>query len=327
MFAENKYRQPPIVTKSDGEVRRVGIELEFSGLSLDRAAGCVQSALGGDAQISSAATRTIVTPAGRFTVTIDWEYLIRRAAEEADRGENARWLNELSDAAAVLVPIEVICPPIPLTELARLDALTEALREAGATGTGRSVLAAYGLHINVEPSALDVSTIHSYTEAFGLLQWWLVHAHSVDVTRRLSPYIALYPEQYVSELLLRKDASIDDLASHYLDHNASRNRALDLLPLLAEFDARQVRAAVDDPRIQARPALHYRLPNCEVDVAGWSVSQAWNLWCIVEELASRPEERRQLADSFRARLRPLIGLDHSSWREHTDTWLQEREWV
>lgn len=242
MCAAKSYRQPPITTKADGQVRRVGIELEFSGVSLDEAARCVQAALGGELGRRSAATRVIDTDAGQFSVTVDWEYLIQRAAEQApDNAEQApannaaSWLDNLTEAAALLVPIEVVCPPLPLTDLAQLDALVRKLREAGATGTGESVLAAYGLHINVEPPALDASTLEAYLEAFGLLQWWLVAAHDVDTTRRMSPYIALYPERYVTELLSGSASSVEALMGDYLMHNASRNRALDLLPLFARY--------------------------------------------------------------------------------------------
>jgi hypothetical protein len=43
------------------------------------------------------------------------------------------------------------------------------------------------------------------------------------------------------------------------------------LPLLAEIDSDRVRRFVNDPRIKARPAFHYRLANCHIERADWSV--------------------------------------------------------
>jgi hypothetical protein len=203
--------------------------------------------------------------------------------------------------------------------------MVAALREAGAVGTEESLLAAYGVHVNTEIPVLDSATLASYLRAFAVLQWWLVDAHQVDMTRKVSPYIDLYPDAYLKQLLARSDPALDDIFSDYLEHNATRNRALDLLPLLAEIDADRVRQAVDDPRIKARPAFHYRLPNCHIEKADWSLAEAWNTWCVLERLVDRKEDLDTLTAEFLAADRPILGVSRSDWVAFMDRWLKDRE--
>ena len=200
-----------------------------------------------------------------------------------------------------------------------------ALREAGAVGTEESLLAVYGVHINTEIPRLDASTLHSYLRAFSVLQWWLVDSHEVDATRKVSPYIDLFPESYLMQVLSESESTIDDIFGNYLKHNASRNRALDLLPLLAEIDEKRVRDAVDDPKIKARPAFHYRLPNCNIDRPGWSLAEAWSTWCVVERLTERTSDLDVLAAKFLAADRPFLGVSRSGWTRIVDQWLKDRE--
>lgn len=324
----NDFDLPPRANKDDGTPRMVGFELEFSGISLDEAADAVQSALGGEFVSESSAERIIQTgSSGEFVIELDWDFL-KRKASEADRGEGgSEWLEQLSQAAALLVPVEVVCPPIPLHNLSVLTPMIRELREAGAMGTEESLIAAYGVHVNTEIPRLDADTLFSYLCAFAILQWWLVDAHEVDATRRISPYIDLYPQAYVRQVLSRSESTMDQIFTDYLEHNASRNRALDLLPILAEIDSDRVREAVDDPRIKARPAFHYRLPNCQIEHPDWSLSGAWNAWCVVERLADREDDLDVLAREFLAADRPILGVGRSDWVGFIDRWLKDRALV
>ena len=329
------FATPPATRAEDGAVRGVGFELEFSGLTLDRAADAVRTALDATTASSNAAERVLsVDGLGDFTVEIDWDYLKRNASEAADGEDGADrqdggdgpggWLEALSDVAAMVVPVEVVCPPIPLDALDRLAPMVDALRAAGAVGTEDSLLAAYGVHINAQIPRLDAPTLSAYLRAFALLQWWLVEAHEVDISRKVSPYIGLYPEAYVRLLLTTPEPDLDRLSADYLEHNATRNRALDLLPLLAEIDAERVRDALDDPKIKARPAFHYRLPNCHIERPGWSLAESWNVWCEVERLAARPDDLRDLGAAFLDADRPLLGVGRSDWVARVDRWLSDR---
>jgi len=318
-----RFKSPSVTRKADGSPRTVGFELEFSGLTLERTVDALRSALGGKLQSKTAAQRVLhVDALGDFTVELDWDYLKRKAAEEAQQEEDDEWIEKLSEAAALLVPMEVVCPPVPMTDLESLNSMVGALREAGAVGTEESLLAAYGVHINTEIPCLDAATLFSYLKAFAVLQWWLVEAHEVDASRKISPYIDLYPETYVKRVLCASEPGMEEIFDAYLEYNASRNRALDLLPLLAEIDEDRVRRAVDDPKIKARPTFHYRLPNCDIERSDWSLTSSWNTWWVVEQLAHRPEDLGELSAAFLDADRPILGVSRKGWIEFVDRWLK-----
>ena len=327
-YLSNEFVLPPRVDKEDGTPRMVGFELEFSGISLNQAAQAVLSALGGELASESSAERIIQTSSfGEFIIELDWDFL-KRKASGTDRGEEgSEWLEPLSQAAALLVPVEVVCPPVPLTDLSVLTPMVRGLREAGAIGTEESFIAAYGVHINTEIPRLDADTLFSYLRAFAILQWWLVDAHEVDATRKVSPYIDLYPQSYLRQVLCKSESTMDEIFDDYLEHNASRNRALDLLPMLAEIDGERVRKEVDDPKIKARPAFHYRLPNCHIERPDWSLAGAWDPWCVVEHLAGREADLDALAGEFLAADRPILGVGRSAWVAFVDQWLKDRALV
>jgi len=327
-LSSREFARPPRMDKEDGSPRRVGFELEFSGVTLDRALRAVQSALGGELVAESSAERVLRSDRlGEFHIELDWDFLKRKASGRARGSEGNAWLEQLSEAAALLVPVEVVCPPIPIAQLAALDAPVDALRDAGAVGTEESLIAAYGVHINPEIPQLDEITLFAYLRAFAILQWWLVDAHEVDATRKVSPYIDLYPEAYLRQVLSRSGATMDEIFRDYLEHNATRNRALDLLPLLAEVDGQRVRGMVHDPKIKARPTFHYRLPNCHIEHPDWSLAAEWNTWCVVERLADRRDDLDALAAEFLAADRPLLGVSRGDWVARVDRWLQDHALV
>jgi hypothetical protein len=313
---------------ADGGLRRVGFELEFTGLTLEQTAGVVAAALGGEARLDSVAQAVVASrELGEFGIELDWAYLKRRAAEVALAGEGREWVTFLRQAAEWVVPMEIVCPPIALDRLEALDAMVAALRAEGARGTDDSPLAAYGVHVNAEAPDLGPMAVLRVVRAFGLLQWWLVDRHEVDLTRRISPYIDLYPEAYVAALVQDGGETRDALFDGYLSYNATRNRALDLLPLLACIDEQRVRAQVDDPRIHARPAYHYRLPDCHVERPGWTLAEAWNLWVVVERVAGDEAALGALGQAFEEQRWPLLGVGRGAWVEHVEDWLWRRGWA
>lgn len=322
------FAVPPSTRTADGRIRQVGFELEFSGVDIEAVAAATHAALGGELHQRSAAEYSLEAPQlGRFNIELDWDYLKRKAAlaeEHGDDGDRER-VGLLSKAANLIVPLEVVCPPIPITELSRLDVLVECLREAGAVGTDESPMAAYGVHINPEIPRLDARTISAYLRAFALLQWWLAAAHDVDIARRISPYVDFYPEEYVKDLAVEPPARLDDIFSGYLSHNPTRNRALDLLPLLAEIDPERVRRTVADNKVNARPTFHYRLPNCDIGHEDWSLAEGWNVWVVVERLSDNATRLDELSKAFHEHFRPLLGLDRQRWIEYVDQWLKDRE--
>lgn len=317
------FKRPPRLQTDSGTTRRVGFELELSGLTLDEAARALQSALGGEMEEVSAAQRLLKVEAlGEFRIELDWDFLKRKATEQTDQEEADSWLSPISEAAALIVPVEVVCPPIAITDLEILGTMVRSLRQNGALGTDESLLSAYGVHINTEVPDLRPTTLWSYLKAFAVAQWWLVDAHEVDIARRISPYIDPYPEAYIKKLISRKSIRLDEIFDDYLQYNETRNRALDLLPLLSEIDEERVKQAVNDPRIKARPAFHYRLPNCHIERANWTLADSWNLWWVVEELAHRSEELDELTDAFKEADRPVIGVSRADWVAYFDQWLK-----
>lgn len=322
------FIDPPEPHVQTGAARRVGFELEFTGLTLDQTLRVLKSSLPGVSETTSVAEKMLhVERLGTFNIELDWDYLKRAAAEREPRQEAGDWLDLLSQAATLLVPMEVVCPPIPIAKLDCLLPMVDALREAGAQGTENSPFAAYGVHVNTEIPQLDASTLHAYLCAFALLQWWLVDDLQVDLTRRISPYIDLYPYAYVKQLLSRSKPTLDQVFSDYLQHNATRNRALDLLPILAEIDSERVSRAVNDPKIQARPAFHYRLSDCHIEKADWTLTEPWNNWLLVERLAYDSKALDELSNAFVAAERPVVGVERSAWVEFMAQWISDHEWA
>ncbi len=325
LAGNNCYPEPPETRNAQGELRRVGFELEFSGVTLEDAVTAVSDALKAKTKSATAAETVLeVGDLGDFIVELDWDYLKRKAAEEDPEIDESGWLEFMSQTAALLVPVEVVCPPIPLDRLELLDPMIAALRQAGAVGTEESLLAAYGVHINSEIPRLDSATLHRYLRAYALLQWWLVEAHDVDPTRKLSPYIDLYPEAYLMQVLTCDAPDMAQLFDDYLEHNATRNRALDLLPLLKEIDPGRIEREIDDPRVKARPTFHYRLPNCRIERENWSLASSWNTWLVVERLAARDDDLQHLAAEFEQAQRPLLGVNRKEWVQRMQVWLIDR---
>lgn len=323
-----KFTLPAHLTTQDDATRRVGFELEFTGLTLEEAAKQVQATFGGQLEQSSAVEYLLHSDQlGTFTIELDWDYLKRKASEAQQQDDGHEWVDFLQQGAQAIVPLEIICPPVSMKQLSHLNELIPNLRQAGAKGTDSSLLAAYGVHINPELPQLDVATIERFVKAFSLLQWWLVEAHQVDPTRKLSPYVNLYPETYIYELLSQSYPNINALTDHYLKHNPTRNRALDLLPLLTEINQDRVLDVVNDQLINSRPTFHYRLPDCQIEDKDWSLANSWNLWCVIERLAADPQSIEALSQKFIEMTRPVIGVSREAWLKEVSQWLVDHEWV
>ena len=215
----------------------------------------------------------------------------------------------LDSASRTLVPCEVVTDPIPLDQLDQLDTLVAALNQLGAEGTQDSLIYAFGLHINASLPAADPATVLRYIQAFLLLHAWIVEQANTDRTRRyLTRYIDPFPQEYM-ELALDVGYRPDtrQLVEDYMKFNPTRNRGLDMLPILSGLDEEAVRNGLNPDEthlVKPRPAFHYRLPDCKVNEPGWSVAAPWNRWVYIEILACDPELLEELIEA---------------WREHNST--------
>jgi len=311
----------------------VGFELEFSGLSVQQTLDTLQHHLQGDIENISLAERTIThAELGKFQIELDWSYLkkVAKRQSQSQSGEKT-WLKEVGNLAEKVVPLEVVCPPLTLEQCEQLLPLTDALRSAGARGTDESWLAAYGVHINAEvptndDDEIESEALHRYLQAYGLLQWWLFDAHQVNTTRKVSPYIDKYPESYLRLLLAQESVTMPLLINDYLEHNASRNRALDMLPLFAHIDPERVYEVVGDDKIKSRPTFHYRLPNCHIEQPDWNLTVPWKGWWVIEKLANDERALEYWRSQFLEQSRPLIGVAETDWKRRINEWLIDRGW-
>jgi hypothetical protein len=323
---------PPLLYTESGAQRRVGVELEFSGLDTGTVSAAVAASFDGSVERLTDYEHVVHGhPAGDWNIELDSTLLKSLARNsDADRDTPLELLEEaagtlLRRGAEPFVPMEVVSPPLPMDRLAEAEALIARLREAGATGTGASVTHAFGLQLNVELPALDADTIARYLKAFICLHDWLEEASGIDPTRRLTRYVASYPGDYARRVVDPDYLpDLGALADDYLAANPSRNRALDLLPLFMHLDPDRVRAAVDDPLVKPRPALHYRLPDSRIDDPAWGLHLPWAHWLEVERLAAEPARLDAITDRYCAWLDSPLTRLFLSWKEEVASWLAVR---
>jgi hypothetical protein len=300
--------RPPRETNYAGAPRRVGVELEFAAVTARDAARLVRKTFGGSATAIDHHRFTITgTELGDFRAELDSQFLHRaEIGHEPTTGLQMMLANfqdafhgVLGDIGSAVIPCEIVCPPIKVDELQRLDSLLAELRRVGAQGTDVSPLYAFGTQLNPDIAEKSAAWIVSVLKAYLLLSDWLRAVISVNLTRRVLAFADPFPPNYI---LLVTDPDyhpeMDTLIDDYLLYNPTRNRELDLLPLFAWLDEERVRAAVDDKRIKARPTFHYRLPDARLDRPDWTIVTEWNRWCVVERLAERPDKLNAMAAAY-----------------------------
>ena len=114
-----------------GETRRVGIEIEFAGLTLEQTANILAEGLGGKT-IPDTEAECLVESSdhGEFKIELDWQFGKELARDRQDEYPNDPAMEWLTSLASQVVPVEVVCPPIAVDQLEVLDAVTEELRKA-----------------------------------------------------------------------------------------------------------------------------------------------------------------------------------------------------
>ena len=294
---------PPDKKTTKGEIRRIGVELEFGDITPIKTAQIVQNVYGGDLKEEDP-YRILVenTPYGTFVIELDTIYAHPPENPKSKQGFLAEMANKVAetvgDMSKGFVPMEIACPPVPLDKLSDIEKLVVALREGKATGTNQEIYYAFGCQLNPELASLEIDYVLKQFKAWLLLEDWLRQEAANDLSRHLTVFANPFSRRYAKKVLKESYAPdwekfIDD----YLKDNNTRNRGLDMLPLMTHVRPETKEKAGDD-RIKQRPTFHYRIPDSRIDEADWSITLEWNRWVQVELLANNPEKFDTLRKKF-----------------------------
>jgi len=327
-----KFISPPLLTNEKGKERSVGAEFEFAGVELPEAAEILKQRFGGKIEAKSTYVYVLSeSTLGEFRVELDahllrdkkYEKLLKKVGIDLSKLTKKKELEDiLTDIASTVVPFEIITPPVPLSSLSELDLLIDDMRNKKAEGTGTSFFHAFGLHLNPEVPLTSVEILLDNLRAFILLQEWIRQDSDIDFSRRITPFIDDYSPAY-KKFILRNTYSpnIQDFIDDYLKYNPSRNRPLDMLPVFEFIDEKRVKKIIDDGITSARPAYHYRLPNCKIDEKGWSLAEEWNRWVLVELLAADKDALTVLCEQYHSMQKKELFGFKKKWIKKIHKWV------
>jgi hypothetical protein len=304
------FAMPPVLHNERGELRTVGVEVEFVGPTAERTVRALQEALGGEVLEEDPHAFCLKDSSlGNMTVELDSRILHPGKGNKGQGRVLPRIAAWFGFAASYLVPCELVSGPVPLDRLHELDRVLTVLRELGAKGTQDGPFYAFGLHFNPEIPRQDAETVASFMKSFVLLNPWLRREVAPDATRDLLGFADPFPAEYV-RMVAAPDywPDIARFIDDYLAANPTRNRDLDLLPLLHHLDATRVRAVLPNEKINGRPTFHYRLPDARVSDPGWSIAPEWNRWVSVERLAADRERLDAVGTAYLS-----FGGEDKSW--------------
>ena len=317
------FHLPPIVTTPDGRERRTGFEIEFTGLRPIEAAGVILRLFGGSVkEIDQYEVRVEKSRYGDFFNYLDSIYL--RSSSNKYLFKKADLFKELIySLSELVVPYEIVTPPIPFSRLQEIETLRQELKKCGALGTSASFVYAFGMHINTETYTFDALELRDLLRAFVLMQEWIKEKIDVDLTRKLSWFIEPFDRAYIL-LLCQKSyqPDIKHLIQDYILYNPTRNRALDMLPLFAYLDP-SIKEKLPEQKLSPRPAFHYRLPNSKIDDERWSIAKEFNVWSLVEKAALNKEALNELREDFLEFDQSPYWFIPELWIERVDEWIEE----
>ncbi len=297
----------PNSNNAQGEIRKVGVEVEFGGLLPAQAARVVAREFGVEPVQLDPFRYEVSTTHGRFVIELDtrWAHPDFVSTFASDLPEDIRKdvAKGISQAAGAMLsgvfPVEIVCPPIPYKELNILRPLSASLADAGALGTAHSAFSGFGMHLNVEVAALSVDHLLAVTRAYLLLDFWLRRESRLALVRQLQHYIQPFPEAYKRNVLSPEyEPDLRTFMDDYMRFNPTRNMELDLLPIFAFIDRARVEAALPGIKNSPRPTFHWRLPNCRIDEPEWEPAQDWDRWVAVETLAADAPQLDHLARAY-----------------------------
>jgi len=310
----------PRPQRADGQPRRIGVEIEFAGLNEAQAAGVAQKLWGG--AIEQAAPHRLTLRNSRIG---DVRVLL-------DTGLARHGGSALAEAALewsrIVVPVEIVMPPLPSDLLPETERLARALRAAGAEGTRAALAYGFGVHLNIEVPEETRAAIVPVVRAFALIEDWLRAVDPIDPARRMLPFVDPYPRGFVDLIATEgADWSLEDLAHAYLAITPTRNRGLDALPLLEHLFPQMARLVLGAAAKGGRPAWHYRLPEARLGEPGWTIAYEWNRWCIVERVAADADLLESLATGWQVHRAALTTM-RGDWAPVVEEKLQDaRIWA
>lgn len=316
------YQQPPVVNNSDGENRKVGLELEFAGIELRETAEIIASLYGGEIKEEHRYHFEINdTRVGNFRVELDAQILQKMARQNMnmafDEQSLRKSIEEIVDKLAkTVVPIEVVMPPLPVSRLEKLEKLRQKLQENKAEGTDTSLVHAFGMHINIEVPELAPAPVLQYLKAFIVLYPWLLDVLKINISRKISPFVDPFPDKYARMVLESSyQPSFQRMIEDYIEYNNTRNRPLDMMPVFGMVNNKLIQKVMEGEKNDPRPALHYRLPNSRIDDPGWRFEKEWNKWLVVERLASDKELLDRLSRLYLVRRKQKMLAFHKEWAQ------------
>lgn len=329
---QSGYLKPPHLQNSAGKERTAGYEFEFTGMEIEQVALLVKNLFGGKIEkISTYEIEVQGSEFGTFKMELDaqllrdkkYEKILKSVGIDVDDIQDKDGKEKkLMEMAATIVPYEIVTPPIPLSKMDVLDLLVDKLRVKKVKGTGSSILYAFGMHINPEVPDERVESILNHTRAYVLMDPWIRKKADINMSRRITPFIDPYSEDYVKMILNPEyDPDLKTMIKDYFDHDNSRNRSLDLLPLFMHLDEKTTSSMIDEKLTSARPTYHYRLPDCSFEKKEWSPALEWNRWVLVERLADDEDQLAQLSHKWlKLSDNSMIGFE-SKWIKKADEWV------
>jgi hypothetical protein len=328
---------PKRIHNQEGEVRKVGFEIEFGNVPMERTVAIILELYGGEIERKNRFFQKVVnTSLGDFSIEMDARMLTEKSylkplqllnidISKIQMGASSletELENMLEDVVSTIVPYEVGAPPIPITELHQLERLRASLFQHEAKGTFAFPTNIYGTHINPEAPDLETATLLAYLRAFVLLYPWMRRVMGIDLARRISPYINPFPAAY-ADLILHQGykPQLEELMDDYNEYNPDRNRPLDMYPIFAHLQKEKVENYDDVGKVSARPTFHYRLPNSQIEEEDWLLEKEWNTWVRIDDLAADTDKLRELSKEYLCmRKDTFIGFGRK-WAKQTEKWL------
>lgn len=332
---KNDFIKPKITKNYENKQRSVGFELEFSNIDLEDILAILKSEFKFEEKRVNNYFYELKSPYGKFVLEVDFELLTQQklhenakkisktlgiSIKEKDVNSIEQFIAQLSKD---VVPYEISTPPLPLDKINLIDQIVEKLAKNDAKGTSYKFYYAFGLHINVEVISLEIKSLLAYLRAYVILQDFINKDAKIDLARKITPFIDNFKEDYIKHILNENyNPTQKEFIDDYLKFNPTRNRSLDMLPILAFIDEKQVREVLPEEKIKARPAFHYRLSNSSIEDKSWKVAHEWNRWINIENLANDEQNLKLLSKEYLKYLDKFVNI--KSWEQKISKWLETK---